>query len=545
MTKQWKKMMLAIVLVFVVGVLGACSDSSSSDDVEEDDDPSSEGGSGVAMEDYSVGDTFKATEPVTFSTLFNDHPNYPLKEDWLFFEKLEEMTNVTLDITSVPMSDYTDKRSLLISSGDAPYIIPKTYSGEETQFVSSGAILPISDYVDMMPHYQQKVEEWEIEPFLEGLRQRDGKYYVLPGIHENVWPDYSLAVRTDILDELGLEEPTTWEEVEEMLLAMKKEYPDKYPFSDRFKFDSTLNVAATGFGTRAGWGLGNMLEYQEDSDEFIFAPATEEYRSMVEYFNGLIEQGLLDPESVTQEDDPAIEKFTSGDSFVINTNGQTLTQYRATMNETLGKDDYSIKKIVVPGGPAGQLMNGSKLENGIMFSAKAAEDPNFEAMLQFIDWLLYSDEGLEFAKWGVEGETYTKEDVDRQLAEDITFRGMNEGADNHLQIDYGFSQGNWSYGGPTELLHSMFSEEEIEFQNAMHETKELVLPDPPIRYDETQLEQASLLSTPLKDTVEQNTLKFIVGDRDMSEWDAYIQELEGKNMQGYVDLANEVYQNNK
>ncbi|SFL51775.1 carbohydrate ABC transporter substrate-binding protein, CUT1 family [Gracilibacillus orientalis] len=544
MTKQWKKMLLALMLVLIIGVLAACNDSESSSD-DEGDDPSSESGSGVAMEDYGVGDTFKATEPVTFTTIFNDHPNYPLDENWLFFDKLKEKTNVSLDITSVPNSDYTEKRSLLISSGDAPYIIPKTYPGEETQFVSSGAILPISDYVDMMPHYQQKVEDWEIEPFLEGLRQRDGKYYVLPGIHENVWPDYSLAVRTDILEELGIEEPTTWEEVEVMLEKMKGAYPDLYPFSDRFKFDSTLNVAATGFDTRAGWGLGNMLKYEEESDEFIFSPATEEYRSLVEYFNGLFEKGLLDPESVTQEDDQAIEKFTSGESFVINTNGQTLTQYRTTMNETLGEDNYEIKKIVVPGGPAGQLMDGSKLENGIMFSANAKDDPNFEAMLQFIDWLLYSDEGLEFAKWGVEGETFTKENGERQLVEDIKFRGMNPDAEDHLQIDYGFSGGNFSYGGPTELLHSMFSEEEVEFQNAMQETKELILPDPPIRYDETQLEQASLLSTPLKDTVNQNTLKFIVGDRSMDEWDTFVQELEGKNVQGYVDLANEVYQNNK
>lgn len=546
MLKQWKKMMLTITFVFSLGVIAACSeDSASSNDSEEGDSSSEETASGAAMEDYSVGDTFKATEPITLTTLFSDHPNYPLKEDWMFFEKLEEKTNVTLDVTSVPMSDYGEKRSLLINSGDMPYIIPKTYPGEETQFVSSSAILPISEYVDMMPHYQQKVEEWEIEPFLEDLRQQDGKYYVLPGIHEKVWPDYSLAVRTDILDELGVEEPTTWSEVEDMLKTMKEAYPDKYPFSDRFQLNSTLSVAAVGFDTMAGWGLGNMLDYDEDADEFIFAPATEEYRSMVEYFNGLIEQGLLDPESVTQEDDPAIQKFTSGESFVINTNGQTLEQYRTTMNETMGEDNYSIKKIIVPGGPAGQLMAGSKLENGIMFSADAAEDPNFEAMLQFIDWLLYSDEGLEFAKWGVEGETYTSEGGERQLAEDVTFRGMNEGAEYHLQIDYGFSQGNWSYGGPTELLHSMFSEEEIQFQNGMHETKEVVLPDPPIRYDATQLEQASLMETPLKDTVEQNTLKFIVGDRDMSEWDAYLQELEAQNMQGYVDLANEVYQENK
>lgn len=544
MKKHWTKWMLALMFILFLGLLAACNDVESDGD-GKGEEGSSESGSGAAMEDYGVGDTFKATEPVTFTSLFSDHPNYPIKDDWLFFDKIKELTNVELELTSVPMSDYTEKRSLLISSGDAPYIIPKTYPGEETPFVSSGAILPISDYVDLMPHYQEKVEKWEIEPFLEGLRQQDGKYYVLPGVHEKVWPDYSLAVRTDILEELGLEEPETWEEVEVMLEEMKKAYPDVIPFSDRFKLDSTLNIAAVTFGTKAGWGLGNMLTYVEESDEFIFAPTTDEYRAMVEYFHGLVEKGLLDPESVTQEDDPAIEKFTSGKSFVINTNGQTLTQYRTTMDETLGADNYEIKKIVVPGGPAGHLMGGSKLENGIMFSANAKDDPNFEAMLQFIDWLMYSDEGLEFAKWGVEGETYTKENGERQLAEDVTFRGMNPEAENHLQIDYGFSGGNFSYGGPTELLHSMFSEEEIEFQNAMHETKELVLPDPPIKYDAMQLEQSSLISTPLKDHVTQNTLKFIVGERSLDEWDAYVKEIEAKNVQGYVELANQVYQENK
>ncbi|SER50918.1 carbohydrate ABC transporter substrate-binding protein, CUT1 family [Gracilibacillus ureilyticus] len=542
MSKQWKKLLVTFMLLFVLGILTACNDSDADSDGEDTSDGET---SGAAMEDYGVGDTFKATEPVTFTTLFSDHPNYPIKDDWMLFEKIKELTNVELDITAVPFSDYADKRSLLISSGDAPYIIPKTYPGEETPFVSSGAILPISDYVDMMPHYQDKVEKWEIEPFLEGLRQQDGKYYVLPGLHENVWPDYSLAIRTDILEELGLEEPKTWEELEVVLEEMKKAYPDSIPFSDRFKFDSTLNIAAVGFDTQAGWGLGNMLDYQEDTDEFIFSPATENYRSMVEYFHGLVEKGLLDPESVTQEDEPAVEKFTSGKSFVINTNGQTLTQYRDTMDESLGADNYSIKKIVVPGGPAGDLMTGSKLENGIMFSAAAKDDPNFETMLQFIDWMLYSDEGLEFNKWGVEGETYTKENGEYVLAEDITFRGMNPDAEKDLQIDFGFSGGNFSYGGPTELLHSMFNEEEIEFQNAMLETKELVLPDPPIKYDAMQLEQSSLLSTPLKDHVTQNTLKFIVGERSLDEWDTFVQELEAKNMQGYVDLANQVYQESK
>lgn len=111
------------------------------------------------------------------------------------------------------MSDYPQKRSLLISSGDAPLVIPKTYPGEEAAFVSSGAILPISDYIDLMPNFKDKVEKWGLEDELEGLRQEDGKYYVLPGLHEEVWPDYTLLVRTDVFEENNIAIPTTWDEL--------------------------------------------------------------------------------------------------------------------------------------------------------------------------------------------------------------------------------------------------------------------------------------------------------------------------------------------
>lgn len=55
----------------------------------------------------------------------------------------------------------------------------------------------------------------------------------------------------------------------------------------------------------------------------------------------------------------------------------------------------------------------------------------------------------------------------------------------------------------------------------MLSTKELVLPNPLIKYSQTELERANLLSTPLVDTVETATLEFIIGARDISKWDAY------------------------
>ncbi|MFC4397715.1 extracellular solute-binding protein [Arthrobacter sedimenti] len=493
-----------------------------------------------AMDSFKLGDTFKATTPLTYSFLFSDQPTYPYKKDWLLFTKMASDNNVTLDATVVPFADYTQKRSLLISSGKAPEIIAKTYPGEESAFVSSGAVLPVSDYVDLMPHFQDKVKKWKLEPEIAGLTQQDGKYYVLPGLHEELWPDYSLAFRKDVLQKENLAEPKTWDEFRDVLRALKKAHPDVVPFSDRFNGNSALNIAATSFGTVAGWGLVDGLAFNDSKKQFEFASSTPAFKDLLTYFNSLVSEGLMDPESFTQTDDSAIQKFTSGKSFVISANSQNIITYRTSMEQSLGKGNFTVGKITVPGGPAGNIIGGSRLENGIMLNSSVKDKDSFVALIQYIDWLFYSDAGQEFAKWGVQGTTYTKEGGKRVLAKDINFQGLNPAGTKDLRVDYGFSGGNFAYGGTTDLLQSTFDDEELAFQKAM-KSKTPRPVSPPVPYSDADREQATLTLTPLKDHVKQNTLKFITGQRPISEFDAYVKELDSKGMGKYVDLANKAY----
>lgn len=529
--------MTAVAVATGMLALAACGSGGASDD----DTGAALANDAGSMADYGVGDQFTATEPLSFPILFSDHPNYPIQDDWMLWQEIEERANVTLEPTVVPMSDYEQKRSLLVGAGDAPLILPKTYPGQEAAFVSSGAILPVSDYIDLMPNFKDKVERWGLDANLDTLRQEDGKYYVLPGLHEAVWQDYTIAVRTDIMDELGLEEPKDWDEFRDMLAAMKEAYPDVYPLSDRFSIPTPagnlLNLLGMTYGTSAGWGYANQ-RWDEEAGEFVFPGTTDEYRDMVTYLHGLVEDGLIDPESFTQDDDSAIQKLANGKSFAISTNAQTLVNdYRPALAATL--PDAEIAKIRLPAGPVGDVVSGTALlENGIMISSAAKDDENFVAMMQFIDWLWYSDEGQEFAKWGVEGTTYTKDaDGTRVLDPGIDFIGLNPGAPKHLQKDFGFSGGVFAYGGTTDLLWSTFSEEEIAFQEGMAD-KEVLPLQPPFPFDEMEREQATLLETPLKDTVQQGTLQFVLGQRDLSEWDAYVAEIEAKGATQYIELVN-------
>jgi len=187
----------------------------------------------------------------------------------------------------------------------------------------------------------------------------------------------------------------------------------------------------------------------------------------------------------------------------------------------------------------------SRLENGLMISAKALESDKFVSMMQFVDWLWYSDEGAEFVKWGVKGTTYDKDaSGKRTLKPDIGFGGMNPDAPKKLQKDFGFQGGVFAYGGSTELLQSMFTDEEVAFQKSISGKKNLALA-PPAPFSDTEREQATLWETPLKDLVKQATLQFVLGDRDLADWDAYVKELDGKGMGQYVQLVNSAHERYK
>jgi putative aldouronate transport system substrate-binding protein len=497
-----------------------------------------------AMASFGVNQQFKATEAVSFDVLYNNHPFYPLKNDWLFWQELTKRTNVTLKPVAVPLSDYEKKRGLLVGSGQAPMIIPKTYHPQEEAFVASGAILPVSDYLDLMPNFKDKIAKWKLEPELNTLRQSDGKFYLLPGIHESPWVDYSLAVRTDILEKHGLAIPKTWEELYTVLKALKKEYPDLYPMTDRWGVPTPggnlIKLVAQAYGAKGGWEYQHAT-WDSAAGKFAYTGAMPQYKQAIEYLHKLVDEKLLDPESFTQQDEQAKQKFNSGKAFVISTNAQTMiNDYRPTLTKLV--PDAKIVKIPVPMGPVGEYKIQTRIENGVMISKKTLENKNFVAMMQFVDWLFYSDQGQEFAKWGVEGTTYTKDASGKfTLNKDIDFVGLNAGAPKHLQKDFGFHNGVFAYGGPTKLVQSTFSEEEMEFQNVMN-ARQLWPVEPPRPFNDVEREQATLWETPLKDFVTQQTLKFILGERDLSEWDAYVKELEGKNMTAYINLVNTAYE---
>lgn len=531
-------------LAAVAIVLSACS-GPGTEDPAADGATIGEAQSVGAMEDFEAGMTFAATEPVQFSLMYRDHPNYPVKDDWSFFQHLENDHNVTFSRTDIPMADFDQKKSLLIGSGEATDIISSTYAGSETQFVSGGAILPVSDYFDYMPNFQQKIADWGLEDDLRNRRQEDGKIYHLPGLREVPDVQYSVAIREDLWQKAGItEDPATWDEYLEQLEKVKEANPElDYAMSDRWTdatpLGSLLSIMAPNYPTAAGWGYANTW-YDQDAGEYVFTGASDGYKQVVSDAAALVEAGVLDPE-ITQSDDQAVQKFISGKSAAISGNTQTIAEYRQKFADS-GQGDVPIRLLSLPGGPAGDKLPSGRFTSGILISSAAAEKPYFKALLQFVDWLYYSDEGLEFAQWGVEGETFTREaDGTRKLMDDIAWSSINAGAPQLLNADYGYSNGVFllANGSSQELVLSMMTDEIAEWTAEQLAKKEQLPTAPAPLLNEIELEQTSLLQTQLTDAVHAATASFITGQRSIEDdWDAYVAELEGLGSRQLIETFN-------
>jgi putative aldouronate transport system substrate-binding protein len=438
--------------------------------------------------------------------------------------------------------------------------MPKSYPGTEIPYIPSGQIIAVSDYIDLMPNFKASIEAWNLQEDLKTITQKDGKFYVLPGLHETFTGDYSFAVRSDILKELDIPLPDSWDDIRNMLAKMKEAYPDIYPWSDRWNLGMAFNIAGPAFGMGAtglktpgaNWNNNNCVYFDADADEYLFYPTMPEYREMLRFFAGLVKEGLLDPETVTQNDEQSISKFVNGKSLMIGTNGQALNDYISKMTETLGEGNFEVTRINVPAGPAGPYLAGDRLENGIMFAAKIKDDPNFESILKFVDWVWYSYSGQELCKWGIEGETFSFSDGKYELMPGYalppySFAKKAE-TDIDIRTEYGFAGGNFilSYGGPKQLQYSLMPEEAKAFNKRLNETRTLLPIVPPVLYDEDQLEAQNMIQQPLMDYVFAMTYKFVLGESDLdNDWDEYVKQCESKGSAKYIKTANEVYQETK
>ncbi len=587
--KKKKILSMLLATVMVAGSLAGCGSSGDTQSTSTDTSTGSKTESTASTEaasteaaveenlDYQYGldTTFHSDDPVTYSFFFSDASWYPMVDTWKtegVFKKIEEATNVTLDITSIDSGDYNQKVSLMINAGEAAYIIPKTY--DESPYVDGGAIVPISDYTQYMPYFTDFVEKYNMQNDLKTITKSDGKFYKLPGMLEAPIQDYTFMIRKDLFDAAGVDVPAlekdwTWDDLYDALVKVKAYMVSEgmikesdYVWSDLWcgsevtdgSGGNLLKLMAGSYDVQAGWSIGNGMLYDSTKDEWYFGPTSDNFKAYLSEVTKYVQGGILDPETFTQDNQTACNKFYRGETAILSVNRSQYTSWLANLDENLGAGNYETYLCLIPRGEkTNYLPENSRLENGVMISKRALDElgeEGFIKMIRFVDWLFYSHEAYNLTKWGVEGETYqVNADGTKSLLDGYQCGGLGIAGDENdidIRLQWGYAGGNFYYGGTIAEMTDNFNPDIMDFVNRITEARDIKPLDPSYVADEEENEQLNLWKTPLIDNVNTWTLQFATGVKNVdADWDAYVASCEGLNSITMADYINEIYQRTK
>lgn len=424
MRKQTKRaaaivMAAAMTTTLLAGCGGSGSSAAASGSAESTtSEASSEASTGEAAAsgsytDYSAG--FPERVTIQIPVYDRGFENWNVADNYYtqwVQQEFGEKYNVDVEYVAISRSNEVTDYMQMIAAGTAPDIIMHYDMPQAVSYYDEGAMQDI-DYDELAfyaPTYWAKMQETietygtidDHQAFI--FAERDPYYY-----------NWVTLIRKDWCDQVGMEVPTTWEELQEVLAAWQEaglgtynheliigSFTYFYPWIEEGTTDEEL-----------------ALYLDLNVAPFTWS-ATENY---LRAFNEMYNAGTLDPNFYLTTDD-AMEKgkFVSGEcgtySFYMSNGTDVFTSLLANDPDAEVAILNSTPSIVAEGYTPYYYEYPSY--GMIMGINSQSTDEERAAVYMFLEWLS-QPENLTYMQYGVEGETYTVgEDGINTLVADYT-----------------------------------------------------------------------------------------------------------------------------
>ncbi len=361
-----------------------------------------------------VSDNFNPTglpilkEPDTFEIAFKSTGIYPASEKPPVIAA-EEATNINIDWVEITTSAWAEKTNLMLSTGD----LPDAILGGIDVNKNYELLMQLDPYLEAYaPNVMQLFEERE--DYKAGLKQPDGHYYTLPTGAESIGNmiDSLFWINVEWMDKLGLEMPTTPEELETVLVAFKEQDPNGNGQADEIPltFESLWGWANAMENLMGAFGvIENYQHVMVIDKQVIFSAADEGYYEGLKWLNGLHEQGLLDPQLFTL----STEQYNSrsaGQDILGMWAGYSDSSKIATWGDDKNNPRFEVLPVLE--GEDGTKMisvNSTIRDSGFVIS-RDCEQP--EALVRWYDYLQSSEKITQEWSQGAEDVLWEMTEVD-------------------------------------------------------------------------------------------------------------------------------------
>ncbi|MBQ8952929.1 MAG: extracellular solute-binding protein [Clostridia bacterium] len=360
-----------------------------------------------ALELLSAGDTYPIDTDKTITWYvqgsLSPHEKY---SDWTespFHTGMIEQTGVNIEwsFPTTGTDGGTFTNTLLADPSSLPNILGISRMSDASLFIEDEVIWDLTDYIqEYAPAYYAFLQT--NPAYDKALKTDDGQYYAFGFFREDGgWNDSyrGPVIRTDWLEECGLEIPKTISEFENVIRVFNEKYGAQFSFAwSRFQQGSLE-------GAFGAYATSDATYYVKDGKVGL-GNAQPEWRDYVSWLNKLYEDGLFDQDNFSLDDTSIKAKVHDEKVGVSMTSMGQLNNW----NKERVADGKEPVWIGIPyptdeDGNISSIFGGSGIGSYTYMISKSTDEETMKLCLQVLDYA-YTQEGFLYWNFGKQGVSW-------------------------------------------------------------------------------------------------------------------------------------------
>ena len=507
------------------------------------------------------------TEPYTITIGMYLRSSVTDYEDNDLTHYLTDKTGIEIDFYLFPSKNESlQKLELMISANEElPDILGNVPLSDIAiqKYGEQGLLVDLDPYLEEFEYFRKQMVEkwcsdWDIERMEKNTRSANGKRYIFPAIYEGPTSWYSNSlyyINKTWLDALGLETPTTMDELGTVLRAFRDNDPngngknDEIPAIGYAALGEITNIFMNSFIYYHSSEIPPNLMSIEVEDNVLTPSFTQpEFKAGLAYLSGWVEEDLVSELTYTQDMDQlkAILEVPKGDDIIV---GMFAGHPDLVFDYS---SDARTNYVGLPPmiGPEG-VQWASFSDRTVFFQmvTKYCEHP--EIAVRFLDYLAEEETALT-TRYGLRGKGWDYYTGDKPGK--YSSMGFTEALFTVIEDPYGQPNNYiWSNNRlmflPAKLIEAYpdteYEDPLVEYSDTMFsEAIGMVHGKQPgqifsrLKWMEDEQMQITEIETTIKSYVLESVTRFLMGELDVEDdWDNYLKDLDSMGLESYMEMA--------
>lgn len=454
-------------------------------------------------------------------------------------KELSARTGIPFAITEGSYLDGQNAINLMMAAGEYCDVINHAdlYASGIDAAVNEEIVIDLSQYIlNDMPNLMACLKSYNVD-VLKQITTDSGYMPYFPQIHqEPVVDNFLTGVRRDLMDELGLSIPTTYDEFHDVLSAINKEYGLQYGM-DPGGFDQSLltgmNLTPGNAGLQGLMVVDGEVKFSGEQD------------AMYDYFQMIAswyQEGLIFKDFISYETFDQTNMVSGGTLFGNgNTNAQTIAEADAAGT---GAVVEAIPFLTKTGSEEIHVFGSGEIVRSAAWSISTQAE-NVDLIVSLVDYI-FSEEGNILFNYGVEGEAHVLDENGQPVWSDLV---MNySGGTTTAAFLYATAT-------PTEYLPGSYDDGKFSYSytEAMLAADDYINHSSTGEYDfplgaENRISSedsvtAANLASDINTYISETVLSWIHGETELTEesWQAYVDNCYTMGMQDILDIYQAAY----